>query len=57
MTNSEAYKMIGARADELSKLPEVQAKMVEMIRDGSTKEDAEKWLYMSAIGTLIGVQK
>ena len=57
MTNSEAYRMVGARAEELSKLPEVQAKMIEMVRNGSTKEDAEKWLYMSAIGTLAGIQK
>ena len=57
MTNSEAYRMIGARAEELSKLPEVQAKMIEMVRNGSTKEDVEKWLYMSAIGTLVGIQK
>ena len=57
MTNSEAYRMIGARAEELSKLPEVQAKMIEMVRNGSTKEDTEKWLYMCAVGTLIGLQK
>lgn len=56
MTDNEAYKMIGERAAELAKLPAVQSKMVDMVRSGSTKEDAEKWLYTCAIGTLVGVQ-
>ena len=55
MTNTEAYKIIGERTQELSNIPEVQAKMVEMVRNGATKEDAEKWLYMCAIGTLAGI--
>lgn len=55
MTNNEAYKMIGNRAQELSDLPEVQAKMVDMVRNGATKEEAEKWLYMCAVGTLAGI--
>ena len=55
MKNSEAYKMIGERAEELSKMPAVQAKMVEMVRNGSTEEEAGKWLYACAIGTLIGI--
>ena len=55
MTNSEAYKIIGERAQELINVPEIQAKMVEMVRNGTTKEDAEKWLYMCAIGTLVGI--
>jgi hypothetical protein len=56
MDDKTAYKIIGERAAELAKTPEVQAKMVEMIRNGATKEEAEKWLYTCAIGTLIGVQ-
>ena len=55
MTNTEAYTLIGERAQELSKLPETQSKMVDMVRNGSTKEEAEKWLYMCAIGTLAGI--
>ena len=55
MTNTEAYTLIGERAQELSKLPEIQSKMVDMVRNGSTKEEAEKWLYMCAIGTLAGI--
>ena len=43
MTNTEAYKIIGERAQELANIPEVQAKMVEMVRNGATKEDAEKF--------------
>jgi hypothetical protein len=53
MTNSEAYKIIGDRAAELAKQPEVQARMVAMVQNGSTKEQAEAWLYTCAIGTLI----
>ncbi len=53
MTNYEAYKIIGDRAAELSTQPEVQAKMVEMVKSGSTKEQVEAWLYICAIGTLI----
>ena len=57
MTNTEAYKIIGERTQEIANIPEVQAKMIEMVRNGSTKEDTEKWLYMCAVGTLIGLQK
>ena len=55
MTNTEAYKIIGERTQELANIPEVQAEMVEMVRNGATKEDAEKWLYVCAIGTLSGI--
>ena len=55
MSDSEAYKIIGERVTKLAKMPEVQSKMVEMVRNGATKEDAEKWLYMCAIGTLAGI--
>jgi len=53
MSDSEAYKIIGERVQELANIPEVQAKMVEMVRNGATKEEAEKWLYMCAIGTIV----
>ena len=55
MTNTEAYKIIGERTQELSNIPEVQAEMVKMVHNGATKEEAEKWLYMCAIGTLMGI--
>ena len=55
MTDSEAYKIIGERVAKLAKMPEVQSKMVEMVHNGSTKEEAEKWLYACAIGTLVGI--
>ena len=55
MTNNEAYKLIGKRAQELSETLEVQEKMVKMVHNGATKEEAEKWLYMCAIGTLAGI--
>lgn len=57
MNNNEAYKIIGERTQELANMPEVQAKMVEMVRNGATKEEAEQWLYMCAIGTLTGASK
>ena len=57
MTNSDAYKLIGERAQKLSELPEVQTKMVEMVRNGATKAEAENWLYMCAVGTLAGVKQ
>ena len=53
MTNNEAYKLIGERAEELAKNKEIQNKMVEIAkREG--KEKAEKYLYNLAIATLCG---
>lgn len=54
MTNSEAFAMIGKRAAELTRKPEVQKKMLQIAKEKS-KEEAEKWLYMSAIATLAGI--
>ena len=52
MTDEEAYKLIGERAEELSKRIDVQKKMVEIAnKDGKT--EAEKWLYRCAIATLM----
>ena len=52
MTDNEAYKLIGERAQGLSKRADVQKKMVEIAhKDG--KAEAEKWLYRCAIATLI----
>ena len=52
MTDKEAYKTIGERAEQLSQIPDVQNKMVEIARSQG-KQAAEKWLYMSAIASLI----
>lgn len=54
MTDKEAFAMIGKRAEELTKKPEVQRKMLQIAKERN-KEEAEKWLYMSAIATLAGV--
>lgn len=54
MTNNEAYKLIGERANELSKNTEVQKKMVEIAKSEG-REKAEKFLYDLAIATLCGV--
>ena len=53
MTDKQAYKLIGERAEELSKNIDIQNKMVEIsIKDG--KQKAEQYLYMLAISTLCG---
>ena len=52
MTDEEAYKLIGERADELAKREDVKKKMVEIAeKDG--KSESEKWLYRAAIATLM----
>ena len=54
MTNKEAFTMMGTRATELAKKPDVQKKMLQIVKE-SGKEEAEKWLYMLAIATLAGI--
>ncbi len=49
-TKSEAEKF----GREIAKKPAIQKIMVNMIEDGHTKEEVEKWLYMVAIGSLCG---
>ena len=53
MTDKEAYKIIGERAEELTKNAEVQSKML-CIAKREGEEAAEKWLYMLAVATLAG---
>ena len=56
MTDNEAYKLIGERAEELTSNTEVQKKMVEIAKTEG-KEKAEKFLYNLAIATLCGAQQ
>ena len=52
MTDEEAYKLIGERAEELAKREDVQKKMIDIAnKDG--KVEAEKWLYRCAIATFM----
>lgn len=51
MTDKEAYKIIGERAEELVKLPEVQKKMIAIAREQDRKA-AERYVYMLAVATL-----
>lgn len=51
MTNKEAFRLIGQRAEELTKKKEIQEKMVALAQEHS-KEYAEQWLYRAAIATL-----
>ena len=55
MTNQEAYKLIGKRIEELIAEPKIQEKIV-YIAKAKNKEEAEKWLYMTAIATLVGIK-
>lgn len=54
MTDKEAFEMIGKRAEELAKKPEAQKKMLQIAK-GKGKEEAQNWLYVSAIATLCGI--
>lgn len=51
MTNSEAYKILGDRVQELCKNTSVQSKMLEILHKES-KEATEKWVYSLAMATL-----
>ena len=53
MTNTQAFKLIGERAEELTKRADVQKKMVE-IAESEGKENAEKYVYTLAMATLCG---
>ena len=55
VANDEAYKIVGKRATELVKNIEVQKKMLEIAKTKG-KDAAEKWLYMSAVATLVGIK-
>lgn len=57
MTDEQAYELIGKRAAEIAKKPSIQKIMMNMIEDGHTKEEAEKWLYMVAVGSLCGKER
>lgn len=51
MTNKETFKLIGERETELSKLPDVQKKMLETANH-SGKKAAETLLFGLAVTTL-----
>lgn len=57
MNNSEAYKLIGKRAEEMAKDSKIQDEMMKQIKAGKTKEQVEQWLYMCAVSTLCGISK
>lgn len=52
VNDREMIEMIGRRAEEIVKLPEVQKKMISMDRDS-----AIKYVYMLAIASLYGCNK
>ena len=51
MTDNEAYAAIGERAEELTKVPEIQKKMLALAKSEG-KEKAESWLYQMAVASL-----
>jgi len=57
MNNSEAYKLIGERAGEMTKDSKIQNEMMKQIKAGKTKEQVEHLLYMCAICSLCGIDK
>ncbi len=57
MNNSEAYKLIGERAGEMTKDSKIQNEMMKQIKAGKTREQVEHWLYMCAIGSLCSAGK
>lgn len=50
MTDNEAYAAIGERAEELTKIPEIQKKMLALAKSEG-KEKAESWLYQMAVAS------
>ena len=56
MTDKEAYRLIGEAAEKLSRMPEMQAQMMKITHE-KDKKAAEKMLYMTAIGALMGISK
>ena len=57
MNNSEAYKLIGERAGEMTKDSKIQNEMMKQIKAGKTREQVEHLLYMCAICSLCGIDK
>lgn len=55
MGDKEAFEQIGNRARELTELPQIRIKMVELARSHG-KEAAERMIYMMAIATLAGAR-
>lgn len=56
LTDEEAIAMIGKRAAEIAKIPQIQMQLVEVAKkDG--KDMAMRELYMLAISTLYGFDK
>lgn len=51
MGNAEGYRLIGERATELAKMPDVQRKMLKVSNEQG-KKAAETMLYRFAIATL-----
>lgn len=51
MTNKEAFNLIGERETELSKLPDVQKKMLETAKNDG-KKAAQTLLFGLAVTTL-----
>ena len=55
MDDSAAYRLIGQRAEELTKRADVQKKMMQIAETEGT-EKAKEYVYRLAIATLVGVE-
>ena len=56
MTDREAFKLIGQRAQELAQTPAVKERCQQMYAEGQTQEDIKRFVYRLAIGSLAGIQ-
>lgn len=55
MDDSAAYRLIGQRAEELTKRADVQRTMMQIAEREST-EKAKEYVYRLAIATLVGAE-
>lgn len=54
MTNEEAFRFIGERAEELSRNPKVKEFALSKYQNGTSLKEIQNWIYGLAIATLCG---
>ena len=55
MTNQEAFQIIGERAEKIADMASIKAKCDKMYKSGKTEEQIKNYVYLLAIGTLLGI--
>lgn len=56
MTDAEAIKLIGERAEAIANNKDVREKMANCYAAGMTKEEIQSTIYNMAIATLFGMR-